>query len=175
LGSGAVLLVVIVLAITGAFSGDDGTDSSPAATTTTAASAGAQGFPLSNVKLDKSGNFQNAFAIQQGLQPLLPQTQAIYITLASKEVVLGAIKTAVNSRKPILPVKGRTIFTGVVNSANATQGVIPIPLQAAAGVKGSGAAALGVSKAKQAFFDLKLTGVEQPPKGSAYILWFAVS
>ncbi len=164
----------IVLAVTGAFSGGDGTDSAPA-TTTTAASGGARGFPLSNIKVDKSGNFRNAFAIQQGLQPLLPQTQAIYVTLASKEVVLKAIKAAVGSRKPILPVKGRTIFTGVVNTANARNGVIPIPLQAAAGAKGTGAAALGVSKARQAFFELRLTGIDQPPKGSAYILWFVVS
>jgi hypothetical protein len=175
--SGLVLIVVIVLAITGAFSGGgDGADSAPAnSDNATAASGGAQGFPLSNVQVDKSGDFQNAFAIRQGLQPLLPQTQAIYVTLAKKELVLRAIKTAVGSRQPILPVKGRTIFTGVVNSANARRGVIPIPLQAAAGVKGTGAAALGVSKARQAFFELRLTGVEQPPKGSAYILWFAIS
>lgn len=173
LGSGVVLLVAIVLYVAGAFSGD-GTDSAPA-NSTTAASGGARGFPLSSIKVDNSGDFQNAFAIQQGLQPLLPQTQAIYVTLASKQVVLKAIKTAVGSRKPILPVKGRTIFTGVVNAANARKGVIPIPLQAAAGVKGTGVAALGVSKARQAFFELRLTGIEQPPKGSAYILWFVVS
>jgi hypothetical protein len=172
--SGLVLVVVIVLAVTGAFSGGDEADSAPA-DNTTAVGAGARGFPLSNVQVDKSGNFQNAFTIRQGLQPLLPQTQAIYVTLARKEVVLDAIKTAVGSRQPILPVKGRTIFTGVVNSANAQRGVIPIPLQAAAGVEGTGAAALGVSKARQAIFELRLTGIEQPPKGSAYILWFAVS
>ena len=158
----------------GAFSGDGGTDTAPASNTT-AAGAGARGFPLSNIKLDKSGDFQNAFAIQQGLQPLLPQTQAIYVTLARKDVVLKAIKTAVGSRKPILPVEGKTIFNGVVNSANASKGVIPIPLEAAPGVKGTGVAALGVSTSKQAFFELRLTGIEQPPEGSAYILWFVVS
>ncbi len=175
LASGAVLLVAIVLYAAGAFSGGGGgTDSAPA-NDTTAAGAAARGFPLSNIKLDKSGDFQNAFAIQKGLQPLLPQTQAIYVTLAAKGVVLKAIKTAVGSRKPILPVKGKTIFTGVVNTANASKGVIPIPLEAAPGVKGTGVAALGVSKSRQAFFELRLTGIEQPPKGSAYILWFVVS
>jgi hypothetical protein len=171
--SGVILLVAIVLWATGAFSGGNGTDPAPA-NTTAAASEGGEGFPLSNIKLDKSGNFQDAFAIRQGLQPLLPQTQAIYITLAKKEAVLEAIKTAVGRRRPILPVAGKTAFTGVVNVANARQGVIPIPLQAAAGVSGSGSAALGVSEARQALFQLRLSGVEEPPKGSAYILWFVV-
>jgi hypothetical protein len=173
LGSGIVLLVVIVLGVTGAFTSDDGTASVPANGAATT-SASTDGFPLSNIKLDKSGDFQNAFAIRRQLQPLVPRTQAIVVTLAKKKVVLNAIKTAVNSRQPILSVQGKTAFTGVVNPANARKGVIPIPLQAAQGVSGTGAAALGVAKAKQTLFELRLTGVEQPPKGSAYILWFVV-
>jgi hypothetical protein len=174
LGSvGIVLLVVTVLVVTGAFSGNGETATpSPNGGAT---SAGARGFPLSSVKVSKSGDFQNAFQIRSGLQPLLPQTQSVYVTLAKKQVVLKAIKTAVSSRQPILPVEGRTIFTGVVNTANASKGVIPIPLRAARGVKGSGAAALGVSKKKQAFFELRLSGVAPPPGGSAYILWLVVS
>jgi hypothetical protein len=172
-GSGVVLLVAIVLAITGVFSGggDEGNASTSASGTATG--AGGEGFPLSSVKVDKSGNFQDTFAIRKGLQPLLPQTQAVYVTLAKKKVVLNAIKTAVSSRRPVLPVEGKTAFTGVVNLADARQGAIPIPLTAAAGVKGSGAAALG-AKGKQAFFQLRLNGVEPPPKDSAYILWFVV-
>jgi hypothetical protein len=172
-GSGLVLLVAIVLAVAGVFSGGD-EGSASTSPSGAAASAGNQGFPLSNIAVDKSGSFQDAFAVRKGLQPLLPQTQAIYITLAKKEVVLKAIRTAVGSRRPILPVAGKTAFTGVVNVANASRGVIPIPLQAAPGVAGSGAAALGVSKSQQAFFQLRLSGVDQPPKGSAYILWFVV-
>ena len=173
LGSGIVLLVVIVLKVTGAFTSDDGTASVPANGTATT-SASTQGFPLTNIKLDKSGNFQNAFAIRRQLQPLVPQTQAIVVTLAKKKVVLNAVKTAVNSRQPSLSVQGKTVFTGVVNQANARKGVIPIPLQASPGVKGSGVAALGPAKAKQTLFSLRLAGVQQPPKGSAYILWFAI-
>jgi hypothetical protein len=179
LGSGAVLVVMVVLGVSGAFSSgsDDSTPSTTTSTTSTNASASAspQGFPLTSVKLDKSGNFQNTFAIRKALQPLLPRTQAVYVTLAKTQVVASAIKQAVQSHQPILPVAGETAFTGIVNSANAQKNVIPIPLRAGQGVHGSGAAALGVASANQPFFDLKLTGLNQAPKGSAYIVWFVVA
>ena len=70
-------------------------------------------------------------------------------------MVAKAIKQAVNSGQPILPVEGKTAFTGIVNTANARKGVIPIPLTASKGVPGSGAAALGVASANQPFFDLQ--------------------
>ncbi len=71
---------MIVLGVAGAFSsgGDDGgAPSTTTGTTTTPANTGVQGFPLTEVKLDNSGNFQDTFAIRQALQPLLPQTQAV--------------------------------------------------------------------------------------------------
>jgi hypothetical protein len=160
LGSGAVLLVMIVLGVAG---------------TTTTANTGPQGFPLTEVKIDNSGSFQDTFAIRKGLQPLLPRTQAVYVTLAKKKVVTSAIKKAVSSGQPIFPVKGEPTFTGIVNPANASNRVIPIPLKASTGVRGSGAAALGLAKGNQPFFQLKLTGVKQPPQGAAYILWFVLA
>jgi hypothetical protein len=170
--------VVAVLGVSGALSsGSDDTTTSTTTTGATSASAngGPQGFPLTSVQLDKSGNFQDTFAIRKALQPLLPRTQAVYVTLAKTQVVAGAIKQAVNSGQPILPVKGKTAFTGIVNSANAQKNVIPIQLRAGQGVHGTGAAALGVASANQPFFDLKLTGVKPAPKDSAYIVWFVVA
>jgi hypothetical protein len=174
LGSGAVLLVMVVLAVTGAFSSSGGDSSTT--TSTTAANTHPQGFPVTNLQTGqiKSGKFQDTFAIPPVFQTLLPRLQALYVTLAKKQVVTDAIKTAVNARQPILPVKGRTAFTGIVNSANAQKNVIPIPLQAGQGIHGSGAAAIGLASAKQPFFDLRLTGIDEPPKGSAYIVWFVV-
>ena len=90
-------------------------------------------------------------------------------------MVAKAIKKAVSSGQPILAVEGKTAFTGIVNSANARKGVIPIPLTASKGVSGSGAAALGVASANQPFFDLRLTGIKPAPKGSAYIAWFVLA
>jgi hypothetical protein len=178
LGTGAVLLVMIVLGVAGAFSsgGDDGgTAPTTTGTTTTTANTSPQGFPLTQIVIDNSGSFQDTFAIRKGLQPLLPRTQAVYVTLAEKKVVTNEIKKAVSSGRPIFPVKGETTFTGIVNPANASNRVIPIPLKASTGVRGSGAAALGLAGANQPFFQLKLTGVEQPPKGSAYIVWFVLA
>jgi hypothetical protein len=177
LGSGAVLLVMIVLGVAGAFSsgGDDAGTPSTTTGTTTAANTGPQGFPLTEVAIDNSGSFQDTFAIRKGLQPLLPRTQAVYVTLAKKKVVASEIKKAVSSGQPIFPVKGEPAFTGIVNSANASNRVIPIPLEAGTGVRGSGAAALGLAGSNQPFFQLKLTGVEQPPQGSAYIVWFVLA
>ena len=97
------------------------------------------------------------------------------MTLAKKKVVTNAIKQAVNSGQPILPVKGEPAFTGIVNPANASNRVIPIPLEASTGVRGSGAAALGLASGNEPFFQLKLTGVEQAPQDSAYIVWFVLA
>jgi hypothetical protein len=169
---------MIVLGVAGAFSsgGDDtGTPSTTTGTTTTAANTGPQGFPLTEIKIDNSGSVDRTFAIRKGLQPLLPRTQAVYVTLAKKKVVASAIKQAVSSGRPIFPVKGDPVFTGIVNSANASNGVIPIPLESSTGVRGSGAAALGLAKSNTPFLRLKLTGVEQPPQDSAYIVWFVLA
>ena len=175
-GSTVLLLVMVVLAATGAFSGGD--DAATSATTTdgatTAAGSGPLGFPLTEVRVDESGDFQNSFAIPQGYQALLPRTQAIYVTLAKAKKVLGAIQTALDSSQP-LRVEGRTAFAGVVNLGGAQRNVIPIPLRPGKGIKGSGEAALALPRANEPILQLKLTGVEQPPKGSAYIVWFVLA
>ena len=67
------------------------------------------------------------------------------------------------------------MFAGVVNAANAQRNVIPIPLQAEEGIQGSGAAALALEGRNEPLLQLKLTGVEQPAKNSAYILWFVLT
>ena len=178
LGSGVVLVVMIVLGIAGVFSGggdDANAPSTTTGTTTPAASTGPQGFPLTEIRVNDSGNFEDSFAIRQELQQLLPLTQAVYVTLARKEVVRNAIKTAVNTGRPILPVKGKPAFTGIVNPASGNNRVTPIPLRASKGVQGSGAAALGVASTNQPFFQVKLTGVDPAPNGSAYIAWFVLA
>ena len=55
LGSGAVLVVAVVLAVTGAFSSgsDDSAPSTTTSTTPTGASAGPQGFPVTDIKVPK--------------------------------------------------------------------------------------------------------------------------
>jgi hypothetical protein len=175
LGSGAVLVVAVVLGVSGAFSSDDTAPSTTTSTTSTTANTSPQGFPVTRIKVPKSGKVQNTFAIPQGVQALLSRTQAVYLTLAKERVIATAIQQAVNSGQPILAVEGTTAFTGIVNSAKARKGVIPIPLTASKGVSGSGAAALGVASGKQPFFDLRLSGVKQAPKGSAYIVWFVLA
>ena len=80
-----MLVVAIVLGIAGVFSGgDDDRRAATNGTPTTAASTEPQGFPLTEVKVDDSGSFQDTFAIRSQLQPLLPRTQAVYVTLAKK-------------------------------------------------------------------------------------------
>jgi hypothetical protein len=177
LGSGVVLVVMIVLGVAGAFSSGNDAAGTPATTTgtTTAANTGPQGFPLTEVQIDSSGGYEQTISIRQALRGLLPRTQAVYVTLAKKKVVTNAIKKAVQSGQPIFPVKGEPIFTGIVNTANASNQVIPIPLKAGQGVRGEAAAALGLARANQPFFQLKLSGVEQPPQGSAYIVWFVLA
>jgi hypothetical protein len=188
LGSAALLLVTVVLGVAGAFSsGDDEAPSTTTnGTTTAAANASQLGFPLfqrapkdpaharlPRVDIDDSGNFQDTFPVPRGYQQLLPRTQAIYVTLSKASGVLAAVSKALDNGKPSR-VSGKTSFAGILNTANAQKNVIPIPLQADKGVRGSGAAALGLAKGSQLFFDLKLTDVDQPPQGSAYVVWFVL-
>ena len=106
------------------------------------------------------------FAIPKAFQTLLPRTQAVYLTLAEKQVVAKAIKQAVSSGQPILAVEGKTAFTGIVNSANASQGRhTRSRSQASKGFPGSGAAALGLASANQPFFDLRLTRSQAGAEG----------
>ena len=48
-------------------------------------------------------------------------------------------------------------------------------ISAGNGIKGSGDAALALPRGSEPLFQLKLDGVEQPPKGSAYIVWFVLT
>ena len=82
---------------------------------------------------------------------------------------------AVGSGQPILPVKGEPAFTGIVNAANASNGVIPIPLDAPEGASRLWRRRPRARNANQPFFQLRLTGVEQPPNDSAYIVWFVLA
>jgi hypothetical protein len=175
LGSGAVLLVAVVLAVAGAFSSGSDDTATPSTTNTTAAdtSGRPQGFPLTQVNVGESGDFQDTFSIPRGYQVLLPRTQALYLTVSKAKSVLDAIRTALDSQQPVR-VEGKTAFAGIVNSANAQKNVIPIPLRAARGVRGSGAAALALS-GNQPVLDMELNGLEPAPKGSAYIVWFVVA
>jgi hypothetical protein len=94
----------------------------------------------------------------------------VTITLAENRGVAKAIQTAIKQRQP-LQVQGRPEFLGVVA---ARQGkVFPIQLRAGKGVKGSGDAALGIAN-KQPFFQIRLQGLQQPPKGQSYIIWLVL-
>ncbi len=169
----AVLVAVGALAIAGVFGGDSADSATTASTTTSAnnVSGGVQGYPLTPVKVTDSGSFQDSIPIPDAIQPLLPQVQAVAITLAKNKVVAQSIQQAVQSQQPVLTVEGKTAFAGALG---ARQGkVFPIKLQAGKGIKGSGAAALGVEN-KQPFFQVKLSGLEPPPKGQSYIIWLVL-
>ena len=172
-GCAAVLIAVGALAIAGVFSGStEGADSTTtSSTTSTPDLAGRpQGFPLGVVRLNSSGSFDNTFTIPQAVQSLLPQVQAVTITLSEDQEVAKAIQVAIKNRQP-LQVQGNPEFLGVIGSPKGK--VFPIALRAAKGIKGSGSAALGVTD-KQPFFQIKLQGLEQPPKGQNYIIWLVL-
>ena len=131
LGSGAVLVVAVVLGRLRGVLRAGATTARPSTTTSTTAQrrehrpAGLSGDRRQGS--EAPATYHNAFAIPKAFQTLLPRTQAVYLTLAEKKVVAKAIKQAVDSGQPILAVEGKTAFTGIVNSANARKGVIPIP------------------------------------------------
>ena len=180
----AVLVAVGVLAIAGVFSsGSSGstTTRSTAATTRPLPRGTVQGYPLlpiaaannkgQGAKLDSNGNFEDSIPIPTAVQSILPHVQAVAITLADNTKVAKSIQTAVQNKQAILTVEGKTDFIGVVGAKKGK--VFPIQLTAGKNVKGSGTAALGVTN-KQPFFQVKMTGLVQPPKGSSYIIWLVV-
>ena len=81
LGSGAVLVVAIVLAVSGAFSsGSDGsTPSTTASTTLDQRELRPAGLSGDRHQGPKSGKYHNTFAIPKAFQTLLPRTQAVYL------------------------------------------------------------------------------------------------
>jgi hypothetical protein len=175
-----------VLAIAGVFSGGSAGSTTTSPTTTTSTpnpTAGdVQGFPLVPIagansqvqgqsKLASDGSFEDSIPIPTAVQSILPQVQAVAITLAKDKALAQTISNAAKNQQAILTVEGKTNFVGVVGSQKGK--VFPIPLTAAKNVKGSGQAALGVAN-KQPFFQIKLTGLQQPPKGSSYIVWLVV-
>jgi len=170
-GCAAVLIAVAALAIAGVFSDSDSAESSSqtsTSTTSTPSVAGKPpGYPLGVAKVSANGSFENTIQIPPALQPVLSQVQAVTLTLSSNKGVATAINTALEKKKP-LEVEGTPQFLGVLGARQGS--VFPIALQPAKGVKGSGDAALGVTN-KQAFFQIKLQGLDQPPKGKNYIIW----
>jgi hypothetical protein len=184
-GCAAVLIAVGALAIAGVFgsgSADSATPTTPSTTSTkaTAPTGQIQGYPLlpiagangpGNVKLASDGSFKDSIPIPTAIQSILPNVQAVAITLAKNANVSKAIQVAVQNQQALLKVQGQREFVGVIG---AKQGkVFPIKLTAANGVKGSGSAALGVTH-QQPFFDVNLEGLEQPGKGESYIIWLVV-
>ncbi len=174
LGSGAVLIVAVVLALAGAFagSGSESTATTASSTTTTPLTntGNLEGFPLGlNVK---SATFQDTIPVPAALRPVLSRIQAVYVTLAKSKSVLAAVQQAVKDRSAVLPVQGKPLLAGVLSRQS--QNVLAAQLQAAKGVKGSGAVALGQAN-QTPFLQIKLTNLKPPSQGQAYIAWLVLA
>jgi hypothetical protein len=170
----AVLVAVGALAIAGVFSSGSADSATTTSTTTSSATpppGTVQGYPLTPIKLDSSGSFSDSIPIPSAVQSILPNVQAVAITLANDKAVGQEIQTAVKNQQAVLTVQGKTVFIGAVGAKKGN--VFPIQLQAGKGVKGTGTAALGVAN-KQPFFQVKMSGLQQPPKGSSYIIWLVL-
>jgi hypothetical protein len=180
----AVLVAVGALAIAGVFnsgSADSATTASTGATGSNNVSGNVQGYPLlpiaaansklQGAKLASNGSFKDSIPIPTAVQPILPNVQAVAITLADNKKVATAIQKALSNKTALLTVQGKTVFAGAVGAQKGN--TFPIQLTAANGVKGSGAAALGVVH-KQPFFQINMTGLQQPPKGASYIIWLVL-
>ena len=176
-----VLVAVGVLAIAGVFNSSSSGSTTTSTSNPTPPSGTVQGYPLlpiaaannkgQGAKLDSNGNFEDSIPIPTAVQSILPNVQAVAITLADNNKVAASIQKAVQNKQAILTVQGKTDFIGVVGAKKGK--VFPIELKAGKNVKGSGTAALGVAN-KQPFFQVKMTGLAQPPNGSSYIIWLVV-
>jgi hypothetical protein len=172
LGCLAVLLVVGVLAATGAFKGSDASNAATTTTTTTGATTRgqAEGFPLAPLKVSGSGSVSAQVPIPATLRTLIPRVQAVYITMSNSRALAVAVSQAVQSKQLVLPVSGSPQFVGVVGGGNQT--TIPIDLKAVKGVRGTGSATLDLTSANNPTLAVKLTKVKPPPKNQVYIAWF---
>lgn len=185
-GCAAVLIAVGALAIAGVFSSggsaESATTTSSTPTNASATGGQVQGFPLLPIagasastngsKLKSDGSFEDTLSIPTSLQSVLPQVQAVAITLSDNAQVANAIKVAAQKKQALLRIQGQREFVGVIGSPKGGK-VAPIAFQAGKGVKGSATAALGVTQ-KQAFFQIKLQGLKQPSKSQSYIVWLVL-
>lgn len=181
----AVLIAVGALAIAGVFNGSSADSATTTTTTPTTASTPSgkpQGYPLvpiagantktqGQIKLASDGSFKDSIPIPSGVQSILPNVQAVAITLAKNSDVSKAIQVAVKNQQAILDVQGKVEFIGVVGSRKGN--VFPIKLTPGKGTQGSGSAALGVTN-KTPFFQVNLQGLKQPANGESYIIWLVV-
>ncbi len=171
LGCLAVLVIVGVLAATGAFKGGDSSQAATTATTSPTGTAGqAEGYPLAPLKVSSSGSAESRVPIPSTLQSLIPRVQAIYVTLGDGQKLALAVSQAVKSRQLILPVTGSPAYVGVAGDRKGN--TIPVDLKALKGVRGSGSATLDLTNAKSPVLSVSLTGAETPPKGQVYVAWF---
>jgi hypothetical protein len=182
-GCAAVLIAVGALAIAGVFSGSsaDSSTTTPTSTNAAAPSGKPQGYPLlpiagadtsAQTKLASDGSYKNSVPIPTAVQSILPNVQAVAITLSDNTQVSKSIQTALQANQPVLNVEGDIDFIGVLGSKQGK--VFPIKFTAAKNVKGTAKAALGVASNKTPFFDVNLQGLEQPGKNQSYIIWLVV-
>jgi hypothetical protein len=172
LGCATVLIAVGALAIAGVFNGGSADSATTTSTTSTPGIAGRpQGYPLGLAKPNSSGSFQQTIPIPTAIQSILPNAQAVAVTLAKVKDVSQSIQTAIQDKQG-LQVQGKPTFLGVLGARQGN--VFPVKLEPGNGIKGSGTAALGVTQ-KQPFFQIKLDGLEPAPKGSRYIIWLVLA
>ena len=121
-----VLVAVGVLAIAGVFNSSSSGSTTTSTSNPTPPSGTVQGYPLlpiaaannkgQGAKLDSNGNFEDSIPIPTAVQSILPNVQAVAITLANNTKVAKSIQTAVQNKQAILTVEGQTDFIGVVGS-----------------------------------------------------------
>ncbi len=137
----AVLVAVGALALAGVF--NSGSSGATTTNSTTASDSSADDWqrpglsrcsPLRRrtaqiqgvAKLAKDGSFEDSIPIPSGVQSVLPDVQAVAITLADNQKVAQAIQAAIQQKQSVLTVQGRTDFVGVVGSRQGK--VFPIQL-----------------------------------------------
>ena len=142
-----------------------------------AASTGPQGFPVTDVKVPKSGEHHSTFAIPKAFQTLLPRTQAVYLTLAEQQVARQGDQDRPSAAgQPILRGGGQDGVHRHRRRRERSKG--DHPDRRSTGQQGhlrAPAPPPSLASANQPFFDVRLTGVKPAPKGSAYIVWFVLA
>jgi hypothetical protein len=167
--AGVLILIAAILAVTGAFSGGEGTPapSAPAATE--------QGHVVTPVPVNEKGEFSGEFPLSPIAVALLGQSEFVDVSLSSIDALTPALEEAVSESTPLLDYEGTSVLRGEVargvTSGSGSDGRVVVPLKAEDG-QASGQVSVGVKNESEAVINVEVRNMPAPGQGEAYFVWF---
>ena len=161
----AAILVVGILALTGAFGGGDDESS-------TADDAPALlGYPLAPLEVNKDGDIKGALPVDQLGLTVLSRSQFVDLALSSNDDLSPALTTALQQGQPVIDYQGTSVLRGDLSEASADKKALAVDLAPADSSTDASGSAVVRAEGDQPVIDLSIEGLDPAPEGQTYVLW----